>query len=98
MRRPAAVAGRAKIIIPVASMADVAFQLIIFFMICSTFAREAGITVKPPVAPGLEHIRESNTSVSIDASGRIYVQGRRVHDALSAEAELMDILKRARTD
>jgi biopolymer transport protein ExbD len=78
-------------------MADLAFQLIIFFMICSNFAKEAGIPVKPPVAPNLERIRESNTVVSIDAEGQIYVQGRRVPDARSAEAEIADLLSNAHT-
>ena len=88
---------RPRIIIPVASMADIAFQLIIFFMICSNFAREAGIAVKPPAAPGLDRLRQSRTAVSIDAQGQIYVQGRRVSDARSAETELTDLLRTARS-
>ncbi len=88
---------RPRIIIPVASMADIAFQLIIFFMICSNFAREAGIAVKPPAAPDLDRLRQSATVVSIDGQGQIYVQGRRVPDARSAETELADLLRKART-
>ena len=82
-----------RIIIPVASMADIAFQLIIFFMICSNFAREAGIAVKPPSAPNLDRLRQSSTVVAIDAQGQIYVQGRRVPDARSAETELTQLLR-----
>ncbi|HUT31882.1 MAG TPA: biopolymer transporter ExbD [Planctomycetota bacterium] len=88
---------RARIVVPVASMADIAFQLIIFFMICSNFAKEAGIPVKPPSAPNLERLRQSRTVVAIDADGQIYVQGRRVPDARSAETELADLLRTART-
>ncbi|MBM4030347.1 MAG: biopolymer transporter ExbD [Planctomycetes bacterium] len=97
MKRPRKRRRRARIVIPVASMADIAFQLIIFFMICSNFAREAGIPVKPPTAPNLDRLRESNTAVSIDSRGQIYVQGRRVPDALSVEAELPGLLRNART-
>jgi biopolymer transport protein ExbD len=97
MKRPRKRRRRAKIVIPVASFADIAFQLIIFFMICSNFAQEAGIPVKPPTAPNLDRVRESNTVVSVDAQGQIYVQGRRVPDALSAETELTEVLRNART-
>ena len=34
-------------IIPTASMADIAFLLIIFFMVCSNFAKVASKTLKP---------------------------------------------------
>jgi len=78
-------------------MADIAFQLIIFFMLCSNFAREAGIPVKPPTAPGLDRLRESTTVVSVDAQGQVYVQGRRVPNAGAAEAELAALLRNART-
>lgn len=97
MRRPRRRRRRARIVIPVASMADIAFQLIIFFMICSNFAREAGIPVRPPTAPSIERLRDSRTAVSIDAQGQIYVQGRRVPDARTAEAELTELLRNART-
>ncbi|MBM4040944.1 MAG: biopolymer transporter ExbD [Planctomycetes bacterium] len=97
MKHPRPGRRRPRIIIPVASMADIAFQLIIFFMICSNFAREAGIAVKPPAAPDLDRLRQSNTVVAIDGQGQIYVQGRRVPDARSAETELADLLRTART-
>jgi len=96
-RRPRRKRRRARIVIPVASMADIAFQLIIFFMICSNFAKEAGIAVKPPVAPNLERLRQSPTIVAIDAQGQIYVQGRRVHDAAAVETEVADLLRNAHT-
>ncbi|HPD15298.1 MAG TPA: biopolymer transporter ExbD [Planctomycetota bacterium] len=97
MRTPRRRRRRARIIIPVASMADIAFQLIIFFMICSNFARDAGISVQPPPAPNLERLRESRTAVAIDAQGRIYVQGRRMPDARSVETEVAELLRRAQT-
>jgi len=97
MNRPRKGRRRAKIVIPVASFADVAFQLIIFFMLCSTFAQQAGIPIQPPTAPRLERIRESTKVVSLDAAGQVYVQGRRVADAAAAEGELAALLRNART-
>ncbi len=97
MRRARRGRRRPKIVIPVASMADVAFQLIIFFMICSNFAREAGIPVAPPSAPRLDRLRQSTTVVSVDAQGQVYVQGRRVPDPAAAEAELAALLRNAHT-
>ncbi len=72
--------------VPVASMGDIAFLLIIFFMICSNFARDAHLDLTPPLAPDLETLEESNISVSIDVEGRIYIQGEEVAGAEAVEA------------
>ena len=37
--------------VPTASMGDIAFLLIIFFMVCSKFSQDVAIKLKPPVAP-----------------------------------------------
>ena len=88
---------RRKIVIPVASMGDIAFLLIIFFMICSNFAKEAGIPVHPPKSPDIDRVKESSTVVTIDAEGKIYFQGRRVDDPRSVETEVTDLLRNATT-
>jgi len=84
---------RARIVVPVASMGDIAFLLIIFFMICSNFAKEAGIPVQPPNSPDIEQVEQANIVVSIDSEGKIYFQGRRVQDARSIETELSELLR-----
>ncbi len=56
-------------------MGDIAFLLIIFFMVCSNFIKEASITLKPPKAEDLDEIDESSVSVSVDDEGSIYLQG-----------------------
>ena len=84
---------RAKIVVPVASMGDIAFLLIIFFMICSNFAKEAGIPVDPPKSPDLDQVQESTIVVSIDGDSQLYFQGRKVHDAKSVEMEVAELLK-----
>jgi len=63
------------IMVPVASMGDIAFLLIIFFMLASRFAREQAV-LEPPQAPRIEDIQDTNISVTIDADGKIYLQGR----------------------
>lgn len=71
--------------IPTASMGDIAFLLIIFFMVCSNFIKEASITLKPPRAEDLTEIEESPVSVSIDEKGSIYLQGRQMRDTEELE-------------
>ncbi len=61
--------------IPTASMGDIAFLLIIFFMVCSNFIKESSIQLKPPRAEDLDEIDESPVSVSVDEEGDIYLQG-----------------------
>ena len=63
------------IMVPVASMGDIAFLLIIFFMLASRFAREQAV-LEPPQAPRIEDIQDTNISVTIDSDGKIYFQGR----------------------
>ena len=79
---------RRAIIVPVVSMGDIAFLLIIFFILCSNIAREAGITVTPPVAADLDQVDESTLVVTVDGEGQLYFQGRKVHSADSLETEV----------
>lgn len=71
--------------VPVASMGDIAFLLIIFFMVCSNFAKEASVKLSPPKSEDIEQIKESGVSVSIDKDGLIYIQGQLVPDAEAVE-------------
>lgn len=64
--------------IPTASFGDIAFLLIIFFMVSSNFMKEASITLKPPKAEDLAEIEEPPVSVSIDEEGSMYLQGSRI--------------------
>lgn len=89
---------RRAIIVPVVSMGDIAFLLIIFFVLCSNIAREAGISVEPPVSVDLDQVDESTLVVAIDAESQIYFQGRKVHDADSLETEVADRLRDATSD
>ncbi|NLB56636.1 MAG: biopolymer transporter ExbD, partial [Lentisphaerae bacterium] len=70
--------------VPVASMGDIAFLLIIFFMVCSNPMKEQHIDLQPPRAEDLVDVKEENVSVSISAQGQIFVQGLVVADAEAA--------------
>ena len=70
--------------VPVASMGDIAFLLIIFFMVCSNPLREKHVELTPPKAEDLEKIKEERVSLSISEEGVIYVQGLPVSDAEAA--------------
>ncbi|MGB2820260.1 MAG: biopolymer transporter ExbD [Phycisphaerae bacterium] len=79
---------RAQIIIPVVSMGDIAFLLIIFFILCSNFAKKAGKNVEPPVAPRLEALPKPRIYVAVDSERRLYFQGKLIGSAGEIEAEL----------
>lgn len=83
---------RRAIKVPVASMGDIAFLLIIFFMICSNFAKDSHVKLKPPEAPGLDSMEESSITVSIDEQGMLYVQGQPVADAAAVEGVVTALL------
>jgi biopolymer transport protein ExbD len=59
--------------IPTASTADIAFLLIIFFMVATTFRSAQGLKVTLPIAESTERIlkRRNVENVWVDKSGRI---------------------------
>lgn len=79
--------------VPVTSMGDIAFLLTIFFMVCSNFAKEAGIQWTAASAPGLRVLQESKISVSIDKDGVVRLQGQVVPDAASVETGVMALMQ-----
>ena len=79
---------RAAIIVPVASMGDIAFLLIIFFMICSRFAKEAGEKIHPPDTVDVTKLEEYPMIVSIDETGKIHFQGWEVPNAGALESNI----------
>lgn len=84
---------RNAVMVPVASMGDIAFLLIIFFMVCSNFAKEAGLKLKPPRTYDLEALKESKISVTIDETGKIHVQGKAVDNAEAVEWAVKALLE-----
>ena len=77
--------------VPTASMADIAFLLLIFFMATTIFRVEEGLDVTLPTAASAQtQAREKILHVWIDESGKILVNSQQV-DAGEVEA----IVKRA---
>jgi biopolymer transport protein ExbD len=73
---------RRKARIPVASMADIAFLLIVFFMLASNFNVDRKLPMELPKSAQVNEMKSSVTArVDIDDQGNIYLDGNRVHDA-----------------
>lgn len=72
--------------IPMASFGDIAFLLIIFFVLVSHF-KEANITVRPPKAAKLSELKPMpRVSVIVDKEGQIWLQGNQVEAGLLENA------------
>jgi biopolymer transport protein ExbD len=84
--------------VPVASMGDLAFLLIIFFMVCSNFAKQRPVQATPPRAFDVALLKETRIQVAIDKNGVIYLQGREVPDAESVEWGVAALIKDKETD
>lgn len=60
------------------TMADIAFLLIIFFLLTTTFSRDAGLKLKLPGATSAQPIRQQEIIVRITADRQILVDDQRV--------------------
>jgi len=69
-----------KVIIPTASMADIAFLLIIFFMLTTVFRKERGQKLILPSAKSTERIlkRKHLSYIWLTKDGKIFVMDQRV--------------------
>jgi len=61
--------------IDIAPLIDVIFQLLIFFMLSSSFTFQSGINVKLPKAVTSDVIKEENLIVTITSENIIYLNG-----------------------
>ncbi len=84
--------------VPVASMGDIAFLLIIFFMLCSNFAKQANIKAESPHSPLVQKLKESMNSVIISDQGVIHLNGQVIPDAQGVEYALLALIKNSTTD
>ncbi len=70
---------RMKAVIPTASMADIAFLLIVFFMLTSVFATEKGLQIVLPEKGEVVKIKKANISqVYVNALGQVRIEGEDV--------------------
>lgn len=85
---------RKTIPIPVASMGDIAFLLIIFFLVCSEASKDnSKLKIDPPIS---EHVEKTKAvvvaRVDIDENGQVYFDGAAVDGAKAVEGELRFLL------
>ena len=58
---------------------DVVFLLLIFFMVSTTFERDSELSIELPQASAAPEVRNPQSiEVTIDARGRIYIDGRQL--------------------
>jgi biopolymer transport protein ExbD len=86
--------------VPVASMGDIAFLLIIFFLVCSEVSKEnLKIQVTPPESGHVEKIKASVAArIAVDKDGMIYFDGERVDHAKDVEWGVRALLTRTVSD
>ena len=91
---------RRSVAIPTASMGDIAFLLIIFFLVCSETSKDrSDLDVSPPIS---EHVRKNKLPVAarvvLDKNGTIYFDGDRVDNARDVEWGVRALLTRTVSD
>ncbi len=79
--------------IDIAPLVDVIFQLLIFFMLSSSFTFQSGINVKLPKAVTSDVIKEENIIITITSENVTYLNG-----TIITLAELKNNLKKSYTD
>lgn len=59
--------------VPMAAMADIAFLLIVFFMLTSTFAKDTGLDISLPTAQTSQDLPKRDITVHITRSGEVHI-------------------------
>lgn len=79
---------RMDLVLPTASMGDIAFLLIIFFILASNFMKGANIEAEKPSSAEVDAIEDANVEVVVDKDAKYYVQGVEVDKGLIEDAVL----------
>ena len=66
------------LVLPLSSMGDIAFLLIIFFMLASNFMKTGNVDLQRPGAPTLEQQEPAKCSVMVDRDGVVWCDGAQV--------------------
>jgi biopolymer transport protein ExbD len=67
-------ATRPETLIPTASMSDIAFLLLLFFMVSTVFVKEKGLNVRLPQAESIQKIPRNNAAtIYVSRSGNISI-------------------------
>ncbi len=57
-------------------MLDIVFIMLIFFIVSTTFVKDAGVTINRPVASSAEQQEGSGVSVMVSADGLVWIDGQ----------------------
>jgi len=79
---------RKMLLVSVASMGDIAFLLIIFFMVCSRFAKDPQVDFTAATTQTVVELDDYPMVVLIDKESQIYFQGDQIGDATQVENEV----------
>ena len=71
---------RSSMAIDIAPLIDIVFILLIFFLVSTSFLRDAGIDVNRPEATHSRALESTSLRIAITASGNAYAEGRTVAD------------------
>lgn len=69
-------------------MLDIVFIMLIFFIVTTSFVKEAGLEVNRPTASSAQTVKKGNIMVAIGAAGDVWIDKRRIEtDAVRANIE-----------
>lgn len=82
--------------LPMATMADVAFLLIIFFMLTSTFAKDTGLDITLPTALTSEKLEKREVTIWVNREGQVrinetWIAPEGLREALRVEFSKADV-------
>ncbi|WP_027390321.1 biopolymer transporter ExbD [Chrysiogenes arsenatis] len=78
MRRRNRMTERESAEIDMTSMMDVVFIMLIFFIVTTSFVKEAGIEVNRPAAASAERQERGNIMIAVSETGAIWIDQRQV--------------------
>ncbi|HPO01897.1 biopolymer transporter ExbD [Treponema zuelzerae] len=77
-------------VVDLVPMIDVVFQLILFFLVSTTFAVLPGISLDLPKSSTAQGVRTNGITITVEADGGLYVNTERVEmEALDAALEAL---------
>lgn len=74
--------------VPAVAMADIAFNLVLFFIILARTQDDSHLKWDPAKAPNLENVSEAKISVTVDIEQKVYLNGKQI-----STADLKDAVK-----
>jgi biopolymer transport protein ExbD len=80
--------------IPASSMSDIAFLLIIFFMLTTVFSQEAGLKYELPDSVNEVELSKKNIEITVFANGSIQIDGQeRPFEEIKTTVQTMKLIR-----